>query len=153
MEFPVLFLGATPQDTPALYSLMNYADIALGTWYPMGGFGSVMQGMIKLAEEQGVKFKAGEEVKEIVVKEGKTRGVLTNHGMIEAEVVVAGADYQHVDQQLLKNGYKGYSKKYWEGRKLAPSVLMFYVGVNKKLDVLGHHDLFFDESLDERSSL
>ena len=41
MEFPVLFLGAAPQNTPALYSLMNYADMALGTWYPMGGMGSV----------------------------------------------------------------------------------------------------------------
>lgn len=152
MEFPVLFLGATPQDTPALYSLMNYADIALGTWYPMGGFGSVIRGMIELAKEQGVRFHAGEEVKEIVVNGGKTKGVLTNKGMMEADVVIAGADYHHVDQQLLKNGYKNYSKKYWEGRKLAPSVLMFYLGINKKLDGLGHHDLFFDESLDDHAA-
>ena len=152
MEFPVLFLGATPQDTPALYSLMNYADIALGTWYPMGGFGSVIRGMITLAEEQGVAFKAGEEVQEIIVKNGVTKGVRTNKGIYEADVVVAGADYHHVDQDLLKNGYKGYSKKYWDGKKLAPSVLMFYLGINKKLNGLGHHDLFFDESLDDHAT-
>jgi len=58
MEFPILFLGALPENTPALYSLMNYADISLGTWYPKGGMHKIVEGMVKLAEEKGVKFKS-----------------------------------------------------------------------------------------------
>src|SRR5688572_19936650 len=57
LEFPVLFLGATPEKTPALYSLMNYADMALGTWYPMGGMYKIVEAMVSIAEEQGAKFR------------------------------------------------------------------------------------------------
>ena len=60
LEFPVLFLGALPQNTPALYSLMNYADLVLGTWYPMGGMQKISEGMYKLALELGVKFELKE---------------------------------------------------------------------------------------------
>ena len=57
MEFPVLFLGATPQNTPALYSLMNYTGLYQGTYYPIGGFNEVIQGLVTLATEKGVKIK------------------------------------------------------------------------------------------------
>ncbi|MBC5994601.1 phytoene desaturase family protein [Pontibacter cellulosilyticus] len=145
MEFPVLFLGALPQNTPALYSLMNYADIKLGTWYPMGGMYKIVEGMVQLAMEKGVKFEFDQNVQQIEVANGKATHVVTNSGYFEADVVVASADYHHVEQHLLPRAYQSYSESYWNSRVMAPSSLLFYLGINKPLQNLQHHNLFFDE--------
>ena len=145
MEFPVLFLGAKPEKTPALYSLMNYADIALGTWYPMGGMFNIVEAMVSLAKEKGVEIIALQEVTNIFVTNDNARNVKTKTHTYEADIVVAGADYHHVDQQLLDEPFRNYSPKYWDERVMAPSSLLFYVGVNKRVKGLQHHNLFFDE--------
>ncbi|MFD3000513.1 phytoene desaturase family protein [Pontibacter toksunensis] len=145
MEFPILFLGALPQNTPALYSLMNYADISLGTWYPMGGMHKIVEGMVKLAEEKGVKFMYDQDVQRIEVQDGIAKQVLTATDIFEVDVVVASADYHHVEKELLPKTYQSYSDDYWEKRVMAPSSLLFYLGVNKRLQNLQHHNLFFDE--------
>jgi phytoene desaturase len=145
LEFPVLFLGATPENTPALYSLMNYADLALGTWYPMGGMNKIVQGMVSLAEELGVDIQLGQEVQQIYVPNGHATRVITDKGEFAADIVVGGADYHHVDQHLLEPRLRNYDEKYWDKRTMAPSSLLFYVGLNKKLPGLHHHNLFFDE--------
>ncbi|MBF9255397.1 phytoene desaturase [Pontibacter sp. 172403-2] len=145
MEFPILFLGALPENTPALYSLMNYADISLGTWYPMGGMYKIVEGMVQLAEEKGVKFLYNQEVKQIEVQEGMARHVVTASGSFEADVVVGSADYHHVEKKLLTGEYRSYSDTYWDKRVMAPSSLIFYLGVSKRLQNLQHHNLFFDE--------
>jgi phytoene desaturase len=152
MEFPVLFLGAAPQNTPALYSLMNYADMELGTWYPMGGMGKVVDAFVRVAEKQGATLRLNEPVKRIIVEGGKAVGVETDKGILRADVVVAGADYHHVDQELLPEAMKGYSADYWKGRTMAPSGLLFYLGFDRVLPDLEHHTLFFDESLDRHST-
>lgn len=144
MEFPVLFLGALPENTPALYSLMNYADISLGTWYPEGGMFKIVEGMLSLAKEKGVKIQYDSEVTGFNYDKGRITHVNTANGSLEFDVVIASADYNHVDQQLLDPQYANYSKKYWEGRTMAPSCLLYYLGVNKKLEKLQHHNLFFD---------
>ncbi|TXK44458.1 phytoene desaturase [Pontibacter qinzhouensis] len=146
MEFPILFLGALPENTPALYSLMNYADISLGTWYPMGGMYRIVEGMVQLAEEKGVQFLYNQDVRGILVENGEATGVVTASGRFEADVVVASADYHHVEKQLLPKASQSYSDKYWEERVMAPSSLIFYLGINKKLQNLNHHNLFFDEN-------
>ncbi|KAA9339095.1 phytoene desaturase [Hymenobacter busanensis] len=145
MEFPVLFLGATPQNTPALYSMMNYADLALGTWYPRGGMHEIVRGMVRVAEEQGVQFRYNQEVEQIRVEQGRATGVVTADGFHTADIVVAGADYHHVEQVLLAPEHRHYSPKYWDTRTMAPSSLLFYVGLNKRLQNVRHHNLFFDE--------
>lgn len=148
MEFPVLFLGETAEKIPALYSLMNYADIALGTWYPMKGMHEIIKGMVALAEEKGVKIRYSAEVEEIEVESGEAKRIRLKSGeIIHADVVVAGADYHHVDRHLLNSKYSNYSEKYWDNRVMAPSSLLFYLGVNKRLKNLRHHNLFFDEPL------
>ena len=144
MEFPILFLGALPENTPALYSLMNYADISLGTWYPKGGMHKVIEGMVKLAEEMGVKFLYNQEVKSIEIANGKVKQVITEKGTFEADILVAGADYHHVETKLLAPQYRSYTDEYWDSRTLAPSSLIFYLGLNKKLENTLHHTLFFD---------
>ncbi len=145
LSFPVLFLGATPENTPAMYSLMNYADMALGTWYPMGGMHKIIEGMVSLAEELGVTIKLDQEVQQIYVPNGHASKVITQDQEYEADVVVGGADYHHIDQQLLDKRVRNYDEKYWDKRVMAPSSLLFYLGVDKKLKNLHHHNLFFDE--------
>ncbi|WP_339751004.1 phytoene desaturase family protein [Algoriphagus aquimarinus] len=148
MEFPVLFLGETAENIPALYSLMNYADIALGTWYPKGGMHEIIKGMVQLAEETGVKIRYNAEVEEIEIEQGEAKRVrLTTGEKIKADVVIAGADYHHVDRHLVNPKYSNYSEEYWDKRVLAPSSLLFYLGVDKKLENLRHHNLYFDEPL------
>jgi phytoene desaturase len=148
LEFPVLFLGAMPNETPALYSLMNYADIQLGTWYPMKGMHEFIKAFARIAQEQGVKIETAANVERIVIENGKAVGTIVNGQLHHADIVISGADYAHTDQKLLKEN-ANYSAAYWDKRTMAPSSLLFYVGVNKKLSNLEHHNLFFDESLEE----
>lgn len=151
LEFPVLFLGATPENTPAMYSLMNYADLALGTWYPKGGMYKIIEGMVKLAEEVGVEFKYNQAVTDIVIPDEYANEVKTETDTFKADAVVAGADYHHVDQNILAPENRQYSEKYWNKRTMAPSSLLFYLGVNKKLDKLLHHNLFFDKDFKQHA--
>ena len=149
MEFPVIFLGARPEDTPALYSLMNYADIKLGTWYPQGGMYSIVEGMHQLATELGVTFHFNKNVSEIVVEDGIAKKVVTDKGeSFEADVVIGGADYHFMETKLLPQAYRSYSDRYWEKRVMAPGSLLYFVGLNTKLPMLPHHSLFFDVPFD-----
>ncbi len=144
MEFPVLFLGALPQNTPALYSLMNFADIKGGTWYPHGGMYSIVKAMQSLAQELGVQFYFGEEAKEIIIEKGSAKKIITSKGEHKADVVVSGADYHFTETVLLQKEHRTYSEAYWNKKVLAPSCLIYYVGLNKKLKNVLHHSLFFD---------
>ncbi len=148
LEFPVLFLGATPQNTPGLYSLMNYADLVLGTWYPMGGMTEIVNAMESIANDQGVEIHLQEEVTEIKSSNGKVQTVITNKNTYEVDAVIAAADYAHIDTKVLNKEDANYNEKYWESRTMSPSSLLFYVGVNKRLKNILHHNLFFDEDFE-----
>ncbi len=148
LEFPVLFLGAMPNETPALYSLMNYADMSLGTWYPMGGMHKFIEAFAEIAKSQGVKILTDHEVNGFETTNSLATAARTEHQLFESDVIVSGADYEHTESKLLKDK-ANYSEKYWDKRTMAPSCLIFYVGINKRLENLQHHNLFFDESLAE----
>ena len=152
MEFPVLFLGALPQNTPALYSLMNYADMSMGTWYPQGGMHKIIEAMVKVAKEQGVKFRTKAEVKGFKYSGNKIVGVLTKTGGFSADIVVAGADYHHIDQEVSEEGRREYSEQYWDKRKMAPSSLLYYLGIKGEVPNVLHHNLFFDHELDQHAA-
>lgn len=149
MEFPVLFLGALPEQTPALYSLMNYADIKGGTWYPQGGMYAIVEAMQKLGGELGVHFQFGEEATAIVVEQDGAKKVITKQGTYNADVVISGADYHFTETALLPPQYQSYTEAYWNKKVLAPSCLLYYVGLNKKLTNILHHNLFFDVPFDK----
>jgi len=144
LEFPVLFLGALSKDTPALYSLMNYADMSLGTWFPEGGMYEIVDAMYKLAVEQGVKFEFNSEIKELKINEKSISQVITKNKVFKADVIVSSADYHHTETKLIPEKYQSYSNEYWDSRKMAPSSLLYYIGLNKKIEGLPHHTLFFD---------
>lgn len=145
LEFPVLFLGAKPTNTPAFYSFMNYADMKLGTWYVKGGMATVVRSFADLAESLGVTIHTNSPVERIVTSGQKVIGVEVNGDFIEADIVISSADYAH-SEQLLDAHYRNYSEKYWQKKTFAPSALMYYVGFDKKLKNVNHHTLFFDTS-------
>lgn len=157
LEFPVLFLGALPKNTPALYSLMNYADVKSGTWYPKGGMYKIVEAIYQLATELGVHFNFNHTVIKIDVEGQSAKKVVANitnaHGQSEekifdADVVIGGADYHFIETKLLEHQYRTYSDIYWNKRVMAPSCLIYYVGLNKKLNNVLHHTLFFDTSFE-----
>ena len=143
LEFPVLFLGAKPSNTPSFYNFMNYADFGLGTWHPQGGMYSVIKGLERLAKELCVNIVTNADVSSIGVENGKANHLIINNERIAADVIVSGADYHHTET-LLPPQYRAYSEGYWEKRTFAPSSLLFYVGFDKKIANVEHHTLFFD---------
>ncbi len=152
LEFPVLFLGAKPSNTPALYSLMNYADMKLGTWYPKGGMVKIVEAMYNLALELGVKFSFGQEVKKVSVENRAIKAIHTTRELKEADIFIAAGDYHHFEQFLLPKKYQSYTPSYWENRKMAPSSLIYYVGVNTRLPNTQHHNLYFDADFDKHAA-
>lgn len=156
LEFPVLFLGATPDKIPALYSLMNYADIKGGTWFPQGGMYSIVDAMYKLALELGVQFHLNTNAKAINIENAKAKNVLaeTNGEQIffNADVVISNADYHFTENKLLQPQYRNYSKEYWNKKTMAPSCILYYVGLDKKLENTLHHSLFFDTSFTQHAN-
>ncbi len=151
LEFPVLFLGAHPGNTPAFYNFMNYADLSLGTWYPKGGMYSVVEAMVSLAQSLGVKITTSSDVRGFEFENGKIVSVKTEDRTIPCDLVLSGADYAFTES-LLPTNYRQYSEKYWGKRTFAPSALLFYVGFNKKLKNVEHHTLFFDVDFEEHSN-
>ncbi|TQO35924.1 phytoene desaturase [Arenibacter algicola] len=150
LEFPVLFLGAKPNKTPSFYSFMNFADFGLGTWHPKGGMYQVIRAMELLALELGVKIYTDQAVTKIEVAQGKATGVKVNGNTIKADVVLSGADYHH-SETLLDPKFRQYSEAYWDKKTFAPSSLLFYVGFDKKLKNVSHHNLFFDTSFEQHA--
>lgn len=148
MEFPVLFLGAMPDNIPALYSLMNHAALTQGTFYPMGGMYNIIEAMTDIAAGLGVDIRTNTDVRHITVSSGNAKQIITNKGQFNTDAVVAACDYHHTEQMLLSESNRNYDGKYWDKRVMAPSCLIFYVGVNKKIPKLLHHNLFFDTDFD-----
>ncbi len=144
LEFPVLFLGAKPSETPALYSLMNYAEWVLGTWYPQGGMFKIIKALEQICREEGVIINTGANIEKLTIENGIVQSVIVNGADFKTDHVIASADYHHVEQNLLPKEFRSYSKAYWNSRLLSPSCLIFYVGLNKRISNLLHHNLFFD---------
>jgi phytoene desaturase len=152
LEFPVLFLGAKPEKTPAFYCLMNHADMGLGTWYIKGGFFKLIEAMANLAKELGVKIQTDSAVEKINIENGLVKSILVNNAEIETDFVISGADYRHTEL-LIEEKFRNYSEKYWNSRTMAPSALLYYVGFDKKVENVSHHTLFFDTDFKEHAEM
>ena len=148
LQFPVLFLGAKPSNTPSFYNFMNYADFGLGTWHPEKGMYSIVLAMVELAKSLGVKFYSDSEIEKICVdKDGRAFGIKIKNKLEKADIVLSGADYHH-SESLLDPKYRRYSEAYWNKKTFAPSSLLFYIGLDKKIKNVSHHTLFFDVDFD-----
>ncbi|HET8810096.1 MAG TPA: phytoene desaturase family protein [Flavobacteriaceae bacterium] len=151
MEFPVIFLGASPKEIPALYSLMNYGGYVLGTKYPMGGFYQLILAMKKVAEKQGVIFHFNAKVQKINAESDHVTSLQVNGEIHHFDAIIASSDYHH-SESLLPEKYRNYAESYWEKRTFAPSCLIYYLGFNERIPNLNHHTLFFENDLDEHIS-
>lgn len=151
LEFPVLFLGAKPENTPSMYSMMNYADMKLGTWYPVGGMVQIASAFEKIAKSQGVEIITNCNISNIKVRNNEASIISTDNGDFETDELINAADYHYVEQQLLPKEYRMYDESYWNNRVLAPTAILFFVGLNKKIKNLLHHNLFFDADFKKHS--
>jgi len=145
LAYAMVFLGSSPQNAPALYSIMSHIDLNLGVWFPSKGMIAVIEGMVKLCEELGVTFEFNNPVTKIEVEGKEAHSVVTAKGAYPADIVVSTADLHHSETRLLEPRYQTYPEKYWKKKVLAPSMFIMYVGINKKLPQIAHHNLYFQE--------
>jgi len=148
LEYAVVFLGNSPANAPALYSIMSHVDLSLGVFYPHGGIGSVVDAFVKLAESLGVEFRYNTEAEKIVTHNGKFEKVVTNNGEYPADSCLVNADYAHAETVLLSDNDRSFSSRYWNKRVVAPSMFIAYLGIDRKIGQLSHHNLYFADDWD-----
>jgi phytoene desaturase len=150
LEYAMVFLGTSPQAAPALYSIMSHVDLNLGVHYPIGGLSAVAAGIAKLAQEQGAQIRLNAEVKRIEVDgSGRATRVITDRDEVETDIVVVNADYAHSEINLLEDRFRSLPASYWKRRVFAPSMFILYLGLNKSLKNMIHHNLYFAEDWNE----
>ena len=149
VQYSLVFLGGSPSNTPALYSLMSHVDVGLGVHYPDGGLGAVVDAVVELGAELGVHYETDRPVTGIRRDpEGEGLIVETESGPLLADVVVSDADYAHTERELLVRDDRQYDEGYWEERTYAPSAFLLYLGVQGDVDPLAHHTLVLPEDWD-----
>ena len=130
---------------------MNFADFGLGTWHPKNGMYSIVEAMVSLAKSLGVKIFLNSPVEEILLKKNKAIGIKIKNEKILSDIILSGADYHHTET-LIPSNYRSYSESYWDNKVFAPSSLLFYIGIDKKVKNVSHHTLFFDVNFDTHAS-
>ncbi len=146
LEYQLVFLGSSPYDTPALYSIMNHIDFKMGVYYPQGGIYEIVKALVRLAEKHGATFQVNAAVERILVEDGHAVGIRLADGKeVRADLVVSNADIHHTDTKLLPRHARQYNDKYWNSRVLAPSALILYLGVRGRIPSLTHHNLLFSK--------
>lgn len=150
IEYGVALVGSHPEDAPALYAMMSYADYKIGVFYPKGGISKLFSAIYKLAKKNDVNFKFNFDVSKIEVKEGKATGVVSTEGeKLDADIVVSNADYAFTEINLLDEKYQTYNKRYWDSKKIGASGFIIFLGINKRIDNILHHNLFLDRDWKE----
>lgn len=142
LEYSIGFIGGSPKNTPSIYYIMNYVDLNLGVWYPIGGIGKIVEKLFELCNKRGVNFLFNENVTKITTEKGTVTGVETSKENYKAEIVIVNADYPHSELNLLETSNRTYPKKYWDNKLFAPSALVIYIGLSKKIQNLVHHNLY-----------
>lgn len=149
LTFPAVFLGGSPFNTPALYSILSWADFGKGVWYPVGGMGKIVEALVAIAESQGVTIKTKAEVNTIVVKNGRVTGVRVGKLFLPAEVVVGASDLATLETKLLSPQHQTYPEAFWRKQTMGISAVLLYLGIKKRLKNVLHHTLYFSEKWHE----
>lgn len=138
--FQNMYLGLSPYDAPATYSLLQYTELAEGVWYPMGGMYAGIQALTKVAEKLGVKFVYNAPVKKINTGKRQVESVETADGKTySADIFVGNADLPYIYQELLPDANEA---KKLENKLYTCSTIMFYWGVDKQYPQIAHHNVF-----------
>jgi len=146
LEYATVFLGGSPTNIPAVYSMMSHVDFTLGGWYPMGGIGKIADSLYELGLSNGVKFITDCNVMEIGIKNNKAQKVLTTKGEFAADIIVSNADIHHTETSLIKDKKnRSYDENYWSKQIMSPGTFLIYLGVNGRVQKLEHHNIFMIE--------
>lgn len=149
LQYSVVFLGGSPKNTPAMYSLMSHIDFNMGVFYPIGGINKIIDSLETLGKENKVNIIKNSEVKKIITKNSIAVGVKTKNKTYEADLIISNADYPFTELKLLDENDRSYDEKYWNKKTLAPSAFIIYLGVKGKVKKLKHHNLFFANDWEE----
>ncbi len=146
-SFHSMFLGLSPFDAPAMYSLITYADLALGMWFPKGGIYSIIEDMLSIADEMGIEIRTNAPVGEIWIEDGKVKGLKLQSGeVVAADMVVSNADLPYTYRCLVPAQYrKQYTDEKLDRMKYACSGYLLYLGVNKVYPNASHQALYFTD--------
>jgi 1-hydroxy-2-isopentenylcarotenoid 3,4-desaturase len=143
LNFPAVFLGASPYKTPSMYHLMTHVDMNQGVFYPQGGLYTVIEAIERLAKANGVEIHTSSPVTKILSQDGKAKGVLVGNQEYLADTVIASADLQFVETQLLDDKDRSLPQKWWDNKTPGPSAMLLYLGVKGKIEQLDHHTLLY----------
>ena len=149
LEWITVFLGGDPRNVPAMYCMMSYLDHHHGIFYPKGGMNGLAKKMYDIAVDNGVKFKFNEPVTKINVENKSAKKVITSKKEYGADLVINNADYHHGETVLLDEDNQTYKEKYWNKKTMAVSMHLAYLGINKKVSGLTHHNYFFETEWNE----
>ncbi len=144
LEYHSVFLGGSPYEIPALYSLMSTLDFKSGVYFPKNGMYSLSENLVKLGTSLGVTYRTNTPVQKIVVQDGSATGVLLKNGkVIEADIVISNADLHHTETKLLNKEHSSYPESYWNKKQPGPSALLISLGIKGSIPNLEHHNLYF----------
>ena len=149
VQYSIGFLGGSPKNTPSFYHIMTHIDMNMGVWYPEGGMRAVVEALVTLGREFGVEYRYNEPVTAIDVEGGVARRVVTPLGAHETDIVVVNADYPFAEMHLLPENSRSYPASYWEKKVLAPSTFVAYLGVDREITKLAHHNVFLEPDWEE----
>lgn len=144
LGYTMVFLGGSPKNTPALYSLMSHADFNLGVFYPKGGMNALAVALERQAKKLGVKIMTDANVTKIGVENKSAKSVHVSEEVFNFDKVVVNADYAWAETHLLDKEHQVYGENYWNKSTIAPSGLIVYLGVQKKIPNLEHHNLMIE---------
>ena len=143
LNFPAVFLGASPYNTPSMYHLMTHVDMSQGVFYPQGGLYTIIEAIERLARDAGVEIHTSSPVTKIIGENGKAIGIRVGEAEYRADVVVASADLHFVETKLLEPKHQSLPQSWWDKKEPGPSALLMYLGVKGKIDQLDHHTLLY----------
>ncbi|NRA92670.1 MAG: phytoene desaturase, partial [Psychroserpens sp.] len=139
-----VFLGSDPAKTPAMYNIMNAIDFNMGVYYPKGGIYEIVNSLVNIGKKHGVRYMTNAPVQKIIIENKSAKGVqLSNGKLLEADMIISNADLWFTETQLLDKPYQTYPQRFWEKTVLSPSAFIMYLGLNRKIESLSHHNLRF----------
>lgn len=144
LEYHSVFLGGSPYEIPAIYSLMSTLDFKSGVFFPKNGIYSLVESLISIGTSLGVTYRTKSPAQKIIVEDGTAKGVvLINGETLKADIVISGADLHHTETALLAPENQSYPESYWRKKQPGPSALLVSLGIKGKLTGLEHHNLYF----------
>ena len=147
LEYHMVFLGSSPFQAPALYSLMSTLDFMSGVYYPKRGMYSLVESLVELGRTYDITYHFSADVESILVENGSATGIrLTSGQAVGADIVISNADLHHTETELVPAAYASYPESYWHKRQAGPSALLMFLGIEGELPVLTHHSLLFVDS-------